>query len=45
MKKCPYCGKENEEQATVCVRCSAGFPHEEKTTKTDEPEKVSRRKK
>ena len=33
--KCPYCGRENEEQAKVCVRCKAAIPHEEK--KNDEP--------
>lgn len=43
MKKCPYCGKENEEQATVCIRCYAGFPHEEKP-KEEKPVKGSKKK-
>ena len=29
MKKCPYCGFENEEQTEVCKRCKAGLPHDE----------------
>lgn len=43
MKKCPFCGYENEEQTEVCFRCKAAIPHEE-TNKTEEPVKGSRRK-
>ena len=43
MKKCPYCGKENDENREVCERCRAAFPHEE-PEKTEEPVRVSRRK-
>lgn len=27
MKKCPYCGYENDDQETVCKKCCAGFPY------------------
>lgn len=30
MKKCPYCGHINDDNATRCDRCYAGFPAEEK---------------
>lgn len=42
MKKCRSCGHENDDQATVCLRCKAALPHE--TNKTDEPVRVSKRK-
>ena len=29
MKKCPYCGRENPDDAVVCQKCCAGFPNEE----------------
>ena len=29
MKKCPYCGHLNDDAATGCSKCKAGFPHEE----------------
>lgn len=32
MKKCVYCGCENEDERTVCSHCFAEFPHEEETT-------------
>lgn len=43
MKKCPYCGAENDDQAKSCVRCKAELPHEEKETVT-ESEKTTKRK-
>ena len=30
MKKCPYCGRENPDEAKSCTKCFAGFPKEEK---------------
>lgn len=29
MKKCPFCGHNNNEQAKACDRCKAEIPHEE----------------
>ena len=43
MKKCPYCGFENEEQTEVCIRCKAGIPKDE-TNKTEEPEKAPKKR-
>ena len=43
MKKCPYCGHENEDQAENCERCRAGLPHEE--TNTEKPKRVKRNNK
>ena len=31
--KCPFCGKENDEQAKICVQCYAAIPHEDKEEK------------
>lgn len=31
--KCPYCGRDNDEQTNVCVHCFAGLPVEEKQEK------------
>ena len=28
--KCPYCGRENDEQVKICIRCKAAIPHEGK---------------
>lgn len=28
VKKCPYCGFENEQNATVCEKCKAELPQE-----------------
>lgn len=42
MKKCPYCGMENKNEAERCEKCFAGFPHEE--PKKEEPLRVSRKK-
>ena len=41
MKKCPYCGNENDDSAWKCSKCHAGFPHEEHEEK---PVKASKRK-
>ena len=41
--KCPYCGRENEEQAKSCFKCKAALPHE--THKDDKPVKASKAKK
>lgn len=30
MKKCPYCGHENTDEAWRCERCFAGFPAKDK---------------
>ena len=30
MKKCPYCGYYNDEQAETCDRCKAMIPNETK---------------
>lgn len=43
MKKCPYCGYENDEQAEVCERCKAAITHDK--SNDEEPEKVSKRRK
>lgn len=29
MKRCPYCGRENKEDAVNCAYCFAAIPHEE----------------
>ena len=29
MKKCPYCGRDNADDAVVCCKCFAGFPNNE----------------
>ena len=34
MKKCPYCGYENDEQTKVCERCKAEIPHEKNLTES-----------
>lgn len=41
MKKCPYCGHENDDTAWKCGKCQAGFPHEETKPKDA---KASKRK-
>lgn len=30
MKKCPYCGHENDDSEWKCSKCKAGFPNENK---------------
>jgi len=47
MKKCPYCGYENNDNATNCGCCYAGLPEKEKPKeKSEETEQkpVSRRR-
>lgn len=46
MKVCPYCGKENPDENTVCEKCFAGFPHEEpkEAETSEETEETSRKK-
>lgn len=29
MKKCPYCGKENDDNVKNCQRCSAMIPNDD----------------
>ena len=43
MKKCPYCGYGNDDQAETCQKCHAELPHEEKKTVT-ESERTNRKK-
>lgn len=33
MKKCPYCGHENDDNVNVCGHCCAGLPNGEKSVK------------
>ncbi len=42
MKKCPYCGYSNDNSATVCNHCYAGFPAKEQDKK--EPVKAQKPK-
>ena len=45
MKKCPYCGHENDEQAKTCERCSAGLPvlkREESESKKTQKQEVKK---
>ena len=42
MKKCPYCGHLNDDTATGCSKCKAGFPHEE--PKEEKPVKAINKK-
>ena len=45
MKKCPYCGRDNADDANVCYKCFAGFPHENpKEAKASEDKNESPRK-
>ena len=39
MKKCPYCGAENDESMKVCHHCFVELPHKEEEPKK-EPEKT-----
>ena len=40
MKKCPYCGRENADDVTVCETCKAEIPHEEpKEEPSEEPKR------
>ena len=34
MKKCPYCGHENDDTALKCSKCKADFPNEETEEKS-----------
>ena len=45
MKKCPYCGHMNDEENTVCGKCSAGFPYEETKKESPSPKVTKRNKK
>lgn len=38
MKKCPYCGHENENGTKVCVKCKAEIPQPKKNEKKKEKE-------
>lgn len=45
MKKCPYCGHDNEDKAVCCARCYAGIPQEKLETEKKEPVKARSSKK
>ena len=36
MKKCPYCGHENDDKETQCQHCYAGLPQETKRKQKSE---------
>lgn len=42
--KCPYCGCENDTQATHCKKCKAGLPHESNVDKPVKAENVPKRR-
>lgn len=44
MKKCPYCGHENEDGATTCQRCYAGFPKVDETKNEQDKKPVLNKK-
>jgi len=44
MKVCPYCGHVNDDQATGCRKCKAGFPHDESSNEQSKSEQVSEKK-
>ena len=44
MKNCPYCGFEIADDVYHCPKCKAGIPHEKESKESDEPERVSKRK-
>ena len=41
MKKCPYCNRDNEDNATRCEHCFAGLPADEK--KQEQPKKAEKK--
>ena len=43
MKKCPYCGHEQDDQNKICERCHAGLPKEKevKPVRRKNPNKES----
>lgn len=43
MKKCPYCGYENKDNAEVCIHCFAELP--QKAEQKQEEQKPVRKKK
>ena len=45
MKECPYCHKQNADDANVCIQCHAGFPNDEQKHETAADETVRSRKK
>ena len=48
MKKCPYCGRSNEDDVKVCLYCYAAIPHEEErnvSSEDTEPKKERASKK
>lgn len=46
MKKCPYCGTDNNDDAVVCQKCCAGLPvGEAKYKETKHEETHASRKK
>jgi len=45
MKICPYCGRENDDDAIVCQKCCAGFPKEVEEKSSEQKESRSARRK
>jgi len=43
MKKCPYCGKDNDDKASACERCFAGFPAEKQKEEPVQPKKAEKK--
>lgn len=44
MEKCPYCGRENADDAPVCVHCWAKMEHEEKHEEKTVKERADKKK-
>ena len=42
MKKCPYCGHENDDTAWKCSKCQAGFPNEKAKDNSDNTVKTTK---
>jgi len=45
MKKCPYCGRDNEDTANACGHCYAGFPVEKPVKQPVKAEKAEKAEK
>lgn len=44
MKKCPYCGRDNEDCATKCVHCFGSIPQKQETNDGEPVAELSKRK-